>query len=196
MNATHMFEENIQSIHFTLFTCLIDTYRVFSKGRNAVGPSKSLIFWTFPGVLGFFRPFNMGDFSFWYFWDIWLKKKFKNLILQKSKISGFAQISSIWIGWILGVANFGFNYLRHFSINFENSCAHLVANFLKFLKLPKHFKFACFSRMLWTKTQKIRNQKICQFEPTLKSYFFRGWDFWTFFSIICPKSTRMKNRPY
>ena len=31
------------------------------------------------------------------------KKKIKNLILQKSKISGFAQISSIWIGWILGV---------------------------------------------------------------------------------------------
>ncbi len=28
-------------------------YRVFSKGRNAVGPFKSLIFWTFPGVLGF-----------------------------------------------------------------------------------------------------------------------------------------------
>ena len=103
-----------------------------------------------------------------------------------------AQISSIWVGWIFGVANFGFNYLRHFSINFENSCAHLVANFLKFLKLPKHFKFACFSRMLWTKPQKIRNQKICQFEPTLNSYFFRG--FWTFFSIICPKSTRMKNR--
>ena len=46
------------------------TYRVFSKGRNEVGPSKSLIFWTFSDVLGFFRPFNMGDFSFWYFWDI------------------------------------------------------------------------------------------------------------------------------
>ena len=59
------------------------------------------------------------------------------------------------------VANFRFNYLRHFLNNFENSCAHLVANFLKFLKLPKHFKFACFSRMLWTKTKKIRHQKIC-----------------------------------
>ena len=45
-------------------------YRVFSKGRNEVGPSKSLIFWTFSDVLGIFRPFNMGDFSFWYFWDI------------------------------------------------------------------------------------------------------------------------------
>ena len=67
--------------YFNLVRWVDTTYRVFSKGRNAVGPSKSLIFWTFPGVLGFFRPFNMGDFSFWYFWDIWLKKKFKNLIL-------------------------------------------------------------------------------------------------------------------
>ena len=32
----------------------LDIYRVFSKGRNAVCPSKSLIFWTFPDVLGFF----------------------------------------------------------------------------------------------------------------------------------------------
>ena len=52
-------------------------YRVFSKGRNEVDPTKSLIFGTFSDVLGFFRPFNMGDFSFWYFWDIWLKKKVK-----------------------------------------------------------------------------------------------------------------------
>ena len=132
---------------------------------------------------------------FWAFFDhsIWAifhsgtfgtydwKKSSKISSSKKSKISGFDQISSIWIGWILGVANFGFNYLRHFSINFENSCAHLVANFLKFLKLPKHFKFACFSRMLWTKTQKIRNQKICQFEPTLKFNLFGEWDFSTFF---------------
>ena len=48
--------------------CVI--YRVFAKGRNEVGPSKSLIFWTFSDVLGFFRPFNIGDFSLWYFWDI------------------------------------------------------------------------------------------------------------------------------
>ena len=45
-------------------------YRVFSKGRNAVGPSKSLIFGTFSDILDIFLPFNMGDFSFWYFWDI------------------------------------------------------------------------------------------------------------------------------
>ena len=82
-----------------------EVYRVFSKGQNEVGPSKSLIFWTFSDVLDFFWPFNMGDFSFWYFWDIWLKKKLKNLILQKSKILGLAQIGSILLGWILGVAN-------------------------------------------------------------------------------------------
>ena len=48
---------------------IYNIYRVFSKGRNEVGPSKSLIFWTFSDVLGFFRSLNMGDFSFWYFLD-------------------------------------------------------------------------------------------------------------------------------
>ena len=76
--------------HLHIFQPFI--YRVFSKGRNGEGASKSLIFGTFPDVLGFLWPFNMGDFSFWYFGDIWLKKKLKNLILQKSKISGLAQI--------------------------------------------------------------------------------------------------------
>ena len=47
-----------------------NVYRVFSKGRNGVGAFKSLIFRTFPDVLGFLLPFNMGDYSFWYFWDI------------------------------------------------------------------------------------------------------------------------------
>ena len=32
----------------------VDIYRVFSKGRIDIGPPKSLIFQTFPGVLGFF----------------------------------------------------------------------------------------------------------------------------------------------
>ena len=44
--------------------------------------------------------------------------------------------------------------------------------------------------------KKNGNQKICQFEPTLKSNLFGDWDFLTFFSIRWPKSTRMKNRPY
>ena len=139
-------EQTVLNVDCWVWTLTVTSfiYRVFSKGRNGVGASKSLIFGTFPDVLGFLWSFNMGNFSFWYFGDIWLKKKLKNLILQKSKISGLAQIGSILVGWILGVANFGFNYLWHFSINFEYSCAHRVANFLKFLKLPKQFKFACF----------------------------------------------------
>ena len=34
----------------------------------------------------------MGDFSFWYFWDMNLKKRLINLRLKKGKISGMAQI--------------------------------------------------------------------------------------------------------
>ena len=33
---------------------IMHIYRVFSKGQNEVGPSKSLIFWTFYDVLDFF----------------------------------------------------------------------------------------------------------------------------------------------
>merc|ERR1711884_290515 len=34
------------------------------------------------------------------------------------------------------------------------------------------------------------------FEPTLKSSLFSGSNFSTFFSSICPKSAKVKNRPY
>ena len=73
----------------------------------------------------------MGEISFWYFQTIWLRKKLKNLILKKDKILGMAWIGLISADWNFRVANFGFNYLRHFSINFGNSCAHLAANFLR-----------------------------------------------------------------
>ena len=94
--------------------------------------------------------------------------------------------------WILRVANLGFNYLRHFSINFGNSCAHLAANSLNFPKLPPHLSLDGFEGSCGQKTQKIRNKEICQFEPTLKLKLFWGWDFSDFFSILCPKNTWMK----
>ena len=46
------------------------------------------------------------------------------------------------------VANFGINYLRHFSINFGNSCAYLAAIFLNFFNSPnirKTPKNTCYS---------------------------------------------------
>ena len=46
-NATHVYGDMARA-------AMKIKYRVFSKGRNAVGPSKSLIFWTFPDVLAFF----------------------------------------------------------------------------------------------------------------------------------------------
>ena len=138
----------------------------------------------------------MGAISFWYFWTIWLRKKLKNLILKKSKISGVAQNGSISADWILRVANFGLHYLWHFIINFGNSCACLAANFLNFSKHPTQFLLEWFWRELWTKTTKIRNQKICHFKPTQKFNLFWGWDFSTFFLLIWFKSTKMKFRPY
>ena len=79
---------------------------------------------------------------------------------------------------------------------FKKFCAHCAANFLNFPKHPHNITFWWFWRKLWPKIRKLRNQKICQFEPTLKSSLFSGWKFSTFFSSLCPKSTKVKNRPY
>ena len=120
----------------------------------------------------------------------------ENLIFKKSKISGVAQDGSISADWLFRVANFGFNYLRHFFNNFANSCAHLVAIFLNFSKHPQHLWFDGFEGSYGQKTEKIRHWKICHFEPTLKFNLFWGWDFWTFSLSIWFKSTKMKLRPY
>ena len=139
----------------------------------------------------------MGAISFWYLWTIWLRKKVKNLILKKSKISGVAQNGSISADGIFRVANFGFQYLRHFFNNFANSCAHLVANFLNFSKHPQHLSFDGFEGSYGQKTKKIRYREICHFEPTLKSNLFWEWDFSSFFIIIWSYGISTKtNRKY
>jgi len=67
------------------------------------------------------------------------------------------------------------------------------------LQQDEHKNFQNWLRNAWDngtqswQPQKLKQQKLSQFEPTLKSCFFCGWDFSTFFSIICPKITRMKN---
>ena len=120
---------------------------------------------------------------------------FEKLILKKGHISGLAKIDSIFVGWILRVANFDFNYLRHFLINFKNSCGYFAANFLNFLKHPQLFQLGWFWRKLWPKIRKNKKLEKCQFEPTLKSSHFSGWILKTIFSFLCIKSTKVKNRP-
>ena len=125
----------------------------------------------------------MGEISFWYFWTIEVRKKLKNLILKKSKILEVASNGSISADWVFRVANFGFNYLRHFSVDFQNSCAHLTANFLNFWKHPKHFRLERFWRELWTK--KHKNQKSDNMPywatPEIKPFF--RMRFFNFFLI-------------
>ena len=38
-------------------------------------------------------------------------------------------------------ANFDLNYLSYFLINFQNSCAYYVANFLNFAKMSHPLQF-------------------------------------------------------
>ena len=138
----------------------------------------------------------MGEISFWYFWTIEVRKKLKNLILKKSKILEVASNGSISANWVFRVANFGFNYLRHFSVDFQNSCAHLTANFLNFWKHPKHFRLERFWRELWTKKHKNQKSDNMPYWATPEIKPFLGWDFSIFFLFIWFKSTKMKFRPY
>merc|ERR1711978_450187 len=63
-----------------------------------------------------------------------MKKSTEILCTEKGQISGLAQSDIFSHFLVLGVANFRINYLRQFSSNFENSSAHLAANFLNFSK--------------------------------------------------------------
>ena len=106
------------------------------------------------------------------------EKKLINLILKKGKILGEEQYGSISADWIFRVVNFGFHYLIHFSIIFENSWADLAANFLNFSKHPKHFLFGWFLWKLWMKNQKCwrsENMPIWanpEIQPFLSVAFF------------------------
>ena len=51
------------------------------------------------------------------------------------------------------VANFDLNYLGCFLIDFKNSCAYLVANFLNFSKLPQLLQLG------WVEADKITETK-------------------------------------
>ena len=147
-------------------------------------------------ILGLFWTFKVGEISFQYSWTTGIKKNSEILSQIKGQIAGLAQIDIFSDFLVLGVANFKINYLRQFSFNFEKFCAHLAANFLNFPKHPQLFTFWWFWRKVWPNIRKLRNQKICQFEPTLISSLFSGSNISTFFSSICPKSTKVKNRPY
>ena len=115
----------------------------------------------------------VGAISFRYSWTTGIIIKFRNLILKKGHISGLAQIDRFSDFLVLGVANFRINYLRQFSFNFENSCAHFAANFLNFSKHTQLFTFGWFWRKLWTNNQKIGNQKNVNLSKSWNLTFFQ-----------------------
>ena len=119
-------------------------YRVSGLSCPEAGCCKSSILRGFPDVFSLFGPCMVGAISFRYSWTTGMKKKFRNLNLKKGQISGLAQIDIFSDFLVLGVANFRINYLRQFSFNFENLCAHLAANFLNFSKHTQLFTFGWF----------------------------------------------------
>ena len=83
-----------------------------------------------------------------------------------------AQIGKFSDLWIWGVANLRFNYLRCFSINFENCCAHLAANFLYFPNIPNFLYLDGFEETYGQKTKNIGNQKNANLSKSWNLTFF------------------------
>ena len=83
-----------------------------------------------------------------------------------------AQIGIFSDLWIWGVANLRFNYLRCFSINFENCCAHLAANFLYFPNIPNFLYLDGFEETYGQKTKNIGNQKNANLSKSWYLTFF------------------------
>ena len=138
----------------------------------------------------------MGALSFWYIWATGIRKKLINFTFKKRKIFRGDSNWHIFSFIFLGVANLKFNFLSHFLINFENSCAYLGANFLNFFKPPKLFQVWCFWTKLCKKQGKSAQQKMGQFEPPPKIFLFLMMQFINFFLFLWIKSTEMKVRPY
>ena len=137
----------------------------------------------------------MGALSFWYIWSIGIRKKWKIFIFKKRKIFRGGSNWTIFSLTFLGGANFKFNFLSHFLINFKNSCAYLGANFLNFMKHPQLFKFWCFWMKLWKKQGKSTIQKMGQSEPPLKIFLFLKMKFCYFFLIPMDQKYQNESAP-
>ena len=83
------------SILINNFQILIPQYRVFLKGWNSPTLSKSLIFWTFPNVLGFF---------YYSIWAIFILVLLRHIIEKKKcassknlKFQDWLNLANFWI---------------------------------------------------------------------------------------------------
>jgi len=95
---------------------------------------------------------NLRISSWWWaqrFWKLmqkWLRKLKLKLALLTQK-----SFSCLSVTFQLRVANFKFNFLSHFCINFQNLSAHHQE---EFLRIPKHSQLAKFEWVLTEKTAK------------------------------------------
>ena len=95
---------------YTMTWCksLSSIYRVSGLSCPEAGGCKSAILWGFPDVFSLFGPFKVGAISFRYSWTTGMKKKFRNLVLKKGQISGFAQIDIFLISNFFGYLSITF----------------------------------------------------------------------------------------
>ena len=137
----------------------------------------------------------MGALSFWYVWATGIWKKLINITFKKRKIFRSGSDWSIFSFIFLGVANFKFNFLSHFLINFKNSCAYLGANFLNYMKFLIFLNFDIFEWSYGRNKDNLQLRKLANLSHPWKSSFFWRWNLSTFFLFGWIKSTKMKVRP-
>ena len=79
---------------------------MFSKGRNEVGPSKSLIFWTFSDVLNFFLTIQYGRFFILVLLGHMIEKKsWKISSSKKARFQGWLKLAQFLLFEFLGLPN-------------------------------------------------------------------------------------------
>ena len=135
----------------------------------------------------------MGALSFWYVWASGIRKKFINLTYKKGKIFRGGSNWPIFSFIFWGVANFKFNFLSHFLINFKNSCAYLGEYFLKFLN---PFYILMFLNKVMQETRKICTTENGSIWATPKTLPIFKNEIYQLFLFLWIKSTKMKLRLY
>ena len=137
----------------------------------------------------------MGALSFWYVWASGIRKKLINLTYKKGKIFRVGSNWPIFSFTFWGVANFKFNFVSHFLINFKNSCAYLGANFLNFLKPPPAFKIWMFLNKVMQETRKICTTENGTIWAAPKNLPFLKMKFINFFLIPLGQKYQNESAP-
>ena len=173
-----------------LFPIVFSTYRVFSKGRIDH-------FLDFSWCFGFFLTIQYGRFFILVLLGHMIEKKsWKISSSKKARFQGWLKLAQFLLFEFLGLPTLG-------SIISGISPSILKILMLILLQIswifwnsPNILNLYDFEGCYGQKQKKMEIRKYANLSQPWNLTFFEDETIQVFFSIICPKSTRMKNRPY